>query len=971
MEVGTVQRIDIEQKMRSAYLSFAMSVITARALPDVRDGLKPVQRRILYAMHDMGIRHDEPTRKCARIVGEVMGKYHPHGDAPIYESLVRMAQDFTMRYVLVDGQGNFGSVDGDEAAAMRYTEARLSALGEEMLLDLDKNTVEFIPNFDASLQEPAVLPAKLPNLLINGTMGIAVGMATNIPPHNLGEVADAIAYLIDRYDTADDVTLDELMQFIQGPDFPTSGTILGREGIRQAYATGKGRIIVRAQAHIEDLSGGRSAIIITELPYQVNKSSLVERIAELVRNGRLEGIGDLRDESDRGGMRVVVELKRGIEPTGLLSQLLKMTQMQTALGMNMLALADGVPRVLPLKRILLHYIEHRHEVIVRRTRFELEKAQARAHILEGLLLALDNLDAVIDTIRRSRTAETAQQNLMSRFKLTEIQARAILDMQLRRLAALERRKLEEEHAEVRKQIEYLRGLLASKKKILALIKEDVLDLKRRFGDARRTRILEAAVAEEFRPQDMLPDEDVIVSLTRNGAVRRLPVSAYRGPQGIERHVLGPLATERDVLQELVQTNTRAATLFFSDKGRAFKVPTHQLPDATQQARGAATHNLVSLGAGERVVGMIPLDHADAEGYLCLATRQGKVKRLALEELSSLGSAGAEVIGLAEDDRLGWVVRTRGGQELIMVTARGRAIRFKEDEVRPMGRSAGGVIGIGLADGDSVAALDVVRPKGELVLATAYGFAKRASLDEYPLQGRGGVGVLTTDADKLATSGPIVAAKVALPGEELLLGSTAGAMQRVRLAEVPALARASWGRVVTRSRAGALLQVRDDTLCTLAVLAGMPQTAPEAAPGRRRKPAAPQAPAAPEPATEKAPTRQPRATERAARKRAAQPAVAEVSIPEPEKAAPKEEAKPPAPARRRSARAQKAESEEVPPPPAPKAEPTKPSPKRGGKTAAPEAEATPPQPAPVARTRRVGRATVTQPPRRSGTSKAPR
>ncbi|MBC7256438.1 MAG: DNA topoisomerase 4 subunit A, partial [Chloroflexi bacterium] len=520
MEVGLVERVDIEEKMRSAYLSYAMSVITARALPDVRDGLKPVQRRILYAMYDMGLRHNQPTRKSARIVGEVLGKYHPHGESAVYEAMVRMAQDFTMRYVLVEGQGNFGSVDGDSAAAIRYTEARLSRLGEEMLADLDKDTVNFTDNFDGSLKEPTVLPAKLPNLLVNGVGGIAVGMATNIPPHNLGEVAEAIAYLVDRYHQAEDVTLDDLMRFIRGPDFPTGGTILGTEGIRQAYATGKGRIIMRAQAHVEEIGGGRMAIIVTELPYQVNKAALVERIALLAREGRLEGIADLRDESDRVGMRIVIELKRGVEPAPVLGGLLKYTQMQATFGVNMLALVDGEPRTLSLKRILLHYIEHRAQVVERRARFDLERALARSHILEGLLLALDHLDEVIRIIRRSRTAETAQRNLRARFKFTEVQAQAILDTQLRRLAALERHKLEEEYRELQARILALQDLLAHRDKVLAVVKEEVLTLKEAYGDARRTRIVEGEASADLAVHDLTPDEETWVLLTMNGAVRR-------------------------------------------------------------------------------------------------------------------------------------------------------------------------------------------------------------------------------------------------------------------------------------------------------------------------------------------------------------------------------------------------------------------------------------------------------------------
>jgi DNA gyrase subunit A len=814
MEAEAVQRVDIEQKMRGAYLSYAMSVITARALPDVRDGLKPVQRRILYAMGDMGLRHDLPPRKCARIVGEVLGKYHPHSDSSVYEALVHLAQDFSMRYVLVDGQGNFGSVDGDDAAAMRYTEARLSALGEEMLLDLDKETVDFVDNFDGSVQEPTVLPAKVPNLLINGASGIAVGMATNIPPHNLCEIADACVYMIDHYNEAEDVSVDDLMQFIQGPDFPTGGTIMGREEIRQAYATGKGHLTVRAQAHIEDLRGGHSAIIVTELPFQVNKATLVERIAELVRNGRIEGIGDLRDESDLTGMRVVVELKRGVDAAPLLSQLLKLTQMQTTFGVNMLALVDGEPRVLPLKRILVDYLEHRQEVITRRTHYELEKAQARAHILEGLLLALDHLDEVIQTIRHSRTAETAQQNLCTKFKLTEVQARAILDMQLRRLAALERHKIEEEYAEVRKRIEYLRGLLKSKGEILELIKADVLELKRLYGDARRTRISEVTESSEFRPEDLVPNEDVVILLTRSGSVRRLPVEAYLTRAGGSRTSLGLPFQGGDAPQAVLKVNSRETIVCFTDRGRALQTPAHQVPDGIQQPMGLPLRQIVPLSPEERVVALTRIDPSEGERYVTMATRQGKVKRLALSELASLGNAGAQVIGLADGDALASVVVTGGSDELIAVSEQGKAIRFQEDTVRPQGRTGMGVRGITLGDGDALVAMDVVRDKGELVLATALGFAKRTPVREYSVQGRGGMGVLTMDVDRLSLCGPVVAAQVALPEEQLLLASAKGTMLRARVTDVPALERTSWGRVVTRTRRGAMLPLDGDALVLL-------------------------------------------------------------------------------------------------------------------------------------------------------------
>ena len=804
MEIGLVRRVDIEEKMRSAYLSYAMSVITARALPDVRDGLKPVQRRILYAMHDMGLRHDTPTRKSARIVGEVLGKYHPHGDAAVYDAMVRMAQDFSMRYLLVKGQGNFGSVDGDEAAAMRYTEARLTAIGEELLVDLDKDTVDFGDNFDGSLKEPRVLPAKFPNLLVNGVGGIAVGMATNIPPHNLGEIADAIVFLIDRYARADDVTLDDLVKFVRGPDFPTGGTILGREGIRQAYATGKGRILVRAQAHTENRRGGQSAIIVTELPYQVNKASLVERIAALVREGRIQGIGGLRDESDRTGMRVVIELKRGVESGPVLSQLLKYTQLQTTFGMNMLALVDAEPRVLSLKRILLHHIDHRHEVLVRRTRHQLAKAEARAHILEGLLLALDHLDEVIGTIRRSRTAETARRNLRKKFKLSEVQAQAILDMQLRRLAALERRRIEEEYREIRTRIKYLKSLLASKKKILAIIKQDVLDLKKAYGDVRRSRISDIVDSAECRLEDLMTDEDVLVLVTRKGTVRRLPITTRVRRGGI----VGLSSRERDVPQALFKANSQEKIFFFTDRGRVFSLPAHQLPDAQQQERGSLLSSLVRLGDNEQVIAVVHMGDGKEDEFVSMGTVQGKVKRLTLNELAPVGETLVDVIGLAKGDALGWVVNTHGDSELVMVTAQGKAIRFQENSVRAQGRSATGVRGITLKDDDTVISMDVVRGGGELMLVTALGYAKRTPLREYSAQGRGGQGALTVDTSKMAAAGPIAAATVVLPGERVVFGCEKGDRLSVTVEDVPRLRRASWGRLVTRTRRNAVIEVED-------------------------------------------------------------------------------------------------------------------------------------------------------------------
>jgi DNA gyrase subunit A len=806
MDVGTVERVDIDETMRSAYLSYAMSVISARALPDVRDGLKPVQRRILYAMHDMGMTYDHPTRKSARIVGEVLGKYHPHGDSAVYDAMVRMAQDFSMRCPLVDGQGNFGSVDGDGAAAMRYTEARLSLVGGELLVDLDKDTVDFIDNFDGSLQEPKVLPAKLPNLLVNGVSGIAVGMATNIPPHNLGEIADAIAYLIDHYSKVDDVTVEDLMRFVQGPDFPTGGTILGREGIQQAYATGKGRVVVRAQAHVENLRGGHSAIIVTELPYQVNKATLVARIADLVRNGRIQGIGDLRDESDRTGMRVVVELKRGVEAGPILSLLLKHTSMQTTFGVNMLALVDGEPRTLSLKRVLQHYVEHRQEVLVRRTRYELEKARARAHVLEGLLLALDNLDEVIRTIRRSRTADTARRNLCRNFDLTEIQARAILDMQLRRLAALERQRIEEEHRELVERIKYLRSLLVGKKKILALIKQDVLDLKKAYGDPRRTRVIDATASTDLQLEDLVPDGEAVLLVTRKGYARRLPTAALRGRR---KGIVGMSSREKDVVRALFVANMQDTAMFFTNKGRVANLPVHQLPDASQQESGLLLSNLVRLGDGEYAVAVLHVGKIKDDDFVCMATRLGKVKRLPLDDVATLGRGPVQVIGLADGDDLRSAVLAHEADEVVMVTAQGKAIRFALGTVRPQGLSASGVRGISLKDDDTVASMDVVRKNGWLAVATALGYAKRTSLRQYSTQGRAGQGSLAMDVSKIGGTGPIVAARVVLPEEEVIFTTVGGAMVRMLVRGIPTVARASWGRLVTRTRRLAAVQLEND------------------------------------------------------------------------------------------------------------------------------------------------------------------
>ncbi len=798
MEVGTVQRVDIKDTMQSAYISYAMSVISSRALPDVRDGLKPVQRRILYAMHDMGLRYDRPTRKSARIVGEVLGKYHPHGDSAVYDAMVRMAQEFSMRYVLVEGQGNFGSVDGDEAAAMRYTEAHLAAIGEELLEDLEKDTVDFVDNFDGSLQEPAVLPAKLPNLLINGVAGIAVGMATKIPSHNLGEIVDAIVYLIDHYDTVDDVSVDDLMERVEGPDFPTGGIILSREGIRKAYATGKGRVVVRAKIHVEELSGGRTALVVTELPYQVNKANLVERIADLVRDERIRGIGDLRDESDRTGMRIVIVLKRGVETAPVLDELYKHTQLRDTFGVNMLALVDGEPRTLSLKRSLIHYIEHRREVLARRTRYELARAEARAHILEGLQVALDNLDEVIDTIRRSRRVDTARRNLCRNFGLTEVQAQAILDMRLRRLASMERRKINEEYEDLCKQIDYLRGLLEGDEGILDLIRSDALELKKKYADARRTYISDDGESVELQPDQLLPDKEVLILLTRDGMIRRMPQNmAYSR----RRNVPGMTARENDALHSFCVANSQASMVFFTNGGQAFSLPAHRIPDTMQEREGLPVSHFVQLEDDERIVAMIPIEDFSQDACVGMATRQGQIKRLAFEELETLGRRTAEVIGLAEGDALGWVAVCDDEDEFAMVTREGKAIRFKADEVRPQGRSAQGVKGVALkGDENEVVGMDVVREGGHLLVVTTRGYAKRTPVKEYGVQGRGGQGMLTVDWNRNAETGPVAAARIVSLEEEVVFVTKEYEMERLAVQDVPELDRATWGWLVTKENA---------------------------------------------------------------------------------------------------------------------------------------------------------------------------
>jgi len=788
---GNIQQVDIDVQMRDAYLDYAMSVIVARALPDARDGLKPVHRRILYAMQELGIRSNSSYKKSARIVGEVLGKFHPHGDSAVYESMARMAQDFSMRYLLVDGQGNFGSVDGDAPAAMRYTEARLQKMAEELLADLDKDTVDFGPNFDDSLEEPLVLPARVPNMLLNGASGIAVGMATNIPPHNLRELTSAIIYLIENYEKMDDISLDDLMKHITGPDFPTGGIIVGREGIESAYGTGKGRLVVRGLAHIEEGKSGRHNIVITEIPYQVNKSNLIQRIAELVRDDKIDQISDLRDESDRRGMSILIELKRGAQPKKVLNQLYKYTALQTTFGVQLLALVNSEPRTLSLKRSLQIFIEHRQTVIVRRTNFDLAKARARQHILDGYLIALNNLDAVIKTIRESEDADVAKTSLVKRFKLSEIQAQAILDMQLRRLAALERWKIEEEHKQVAEQIAYFEDLLAHPKKILILIQDDMRDLAEKYGDDRRTRIA-ADATEELSEADLVQDEAVLISLTERGYIKRVAATAFRSQSRGGRGVMGHTTKDEDEVVALIPARSLDTMLFFSDKGKVYSEKVYQIPDADRTAKGIPLVNILSLEANERVTAAIAVSDFSAHGYCMLATVRGKVKRVVMEEFAAVRPSGLIAMGLDDGDQLGWARVTSGKDEVIFVTENGQALRFGESKVRSMGRQASGVQAIKLKSGDAVTSMDVVEKDGCLLVITSGGFGKQTPLKEYSPKGRATNGISTIDQKALKEIGKIVAARVVQMDDDLTIMTSNGVAIRIKNKTVKQAGRATKG-----------------------------------------------------------------------------------------------------------------------------------------------------------------------------------
>ena len=791
MEVSNIKQIDIDHEMRTSYIDYAMSVIVARALPDARDGFKPVHRRILYAMNDMGIRSNTPYKKSARIVGEVLGKYHPHGDAAVYDSMARMAQDFSLRYLMVDGQGNFGSVDGDPPAAMRYTEARMGVLAEEMMLDIDKDTVNFVDNFDGSLQEPEVLPARLPNLLLNGASGIAVGMATNIPPHNLREVCRALIYMIDNQDSVDDITVEDLMKYIPGPDFPTGGIVVGAEGLRQAYSTGKGKITMQGRATIDDLKGNRYQIRISEIPYQVNKTSLIERIADLVRSDKLPEVSDLRDESDRNGMRIIIELKRNSQPKRVLNRLFKFTQLQSTFGINMLALVEGEPRLLSLKRALQIFIDHRMDVLTRRCQFELEKAKHRAHILEGLLIALANLDEVIKTIRTSPDSDVAKERLMTRFKLSDIQAQAILDMQLRRLSQLEREKIEDEHKALMERIEYLEDLLAHPKKILALIREDLDEVNKKYGDNRRT-LIAGGNLEDLNEEDLVSDVPALVTITRNGYIKRTQPGNYRTQARGGKGVIGQAVKDEDEIDMLISCRALHTLLFFSDRGKVYSERVYELAESGRNEKGTPIVNLLALEPNERITTAVTVPDFKAAEYIVVATAKGRVKRMALSDFETVRVSGLIAINLDEGDELGWARLTSGNDELIMVTAGGNALRAKESDFRPMGRSARGVTGIKLNTDDHLTAMEVVVDNASLLVVTEKGYGKRTNLKQYRVQGRATKGVATIDQKMLDKIGKIASARVVEKGDQVTFISNNGIMLRLNVDDITSSSRATKG-----------------------------------------------------------------------------------------------------------------------------------------------------------------------------------
>jgi DNA gyrase subunit A len=791
--------IYVEDEMRNSYIDYSMSVIVSRALPDVRDGLKPVHRRVLVAMRELNLFHDRPFRKSAKITGDVTGNYHPHGTAAVYETMVRLAQDFSMRYPLVDGQGNFGSVDGDSPAAERYTEARLSEFAEEMLRDMEKETVDMRPNYDESREEPVVLPAAVPNLLVNGSAGIAVGMATNIPPHNLREIVDAIHHVIDN----PECPVEDLLKFVQGPDFPTAGIIYGRQGIQDCYTTGRGHITVRAAATIEELKKDRQAIIVTEIPYMVSKSALLEKVADLVKDGVIDGISDLRDESDRDGMRIVIELKRDAQPRVVLNQLYKHTQMQTTFGANMLALVGKRPMTLTLKEMISHYVAHRQEVVVRRTQYDLAEAEKRAHILEGYKIALDNIDEIVALIKASANTERAREGLMARFGLSEIQANSILEMRLARLTGLERQKIEDEYLEVIQLIERLRAILASPAKVLALIKDELAVVREKFGDERRTRI--EAASGEFEVEDLIAEEDMVITLSHAGYIKRLPLTAYRSQRRGGRGVTGAGTREEDFIQHLFVASTHAYMLVFTDRGRVHWVKVHEIPQAGRAAKGKAIINLVDMSQTARVAAVLAVKEFAADRFLMMATAKGTVKKTSLEAYSNPRRGGIVAIGVEDDDRLIDVVITDGTQDIILSKRDGQAIRFRETDVRPMGRTAHGVRGVTLAEDDAVVGMIAVKRTASLLVATQNGYGKRTPISEYRVTGRGGKGIISIQAND--RNGPVVAALEVVPEDEVMLITRGGMIIRTPVKGISEIGRNTQGvRLINLEEGDQLIDV---------------------------------------------------------------------------------------------------------------------------------------------------------------------
>ncbi len=785
--------VSLEEEMKSSYIDYAMSVIVARALPDVRDGLKPVHRRVLFGMHELGVPHNKPYKKSARIVGEVLGKYHPHGDTAVYDSMVRMVQDFSLRYPLVDGQGNFGSVDGDSPAAMRYTEARLARIADEMLRDLDKNTVSFAANFDESLQEPTVLPSYLPNLLVNGASGIAVGMATNIPPHNLGEIIDGLVATIEN----PKLKPEELIKIVKAPDFPTGGIIYGYEGVKEAFLTGRGKIVIRAKANIETLKNDRENIIITEIPYQVNKATLIERIADLVREGKIDGISNIRDESDRDGMRIVIELKRDGQPALTLNQLFKHTAMQVTFGVIMLALVNGQPKVLTLQQMMQYFLEHRMEVLKKRTQFDLDAAERRAHILEGYIIALDNIDAVIQTIKKSKDTETAKNNLMKKFKLSEIQAKAILDMRLQRLTGLERQKIEDEYKEVIKFIERLKGILTNEKKRWNIIKDELLALRERYADERRTSI--ERELKEFALEDIIAEEDVVVTISHAGFIKRFPVSGYRKQGRGGKGVTGAGTREEDFIEHMFIASTHHYIMFFTDKGKCYWLKVHEIPEGGRATKGRSILNLIEKDKEENITAFVTVKEFTDDKFIVMATERGTVKKTVLSAYSNIRKGGINAISLAVGDRLIEAKLSEGKNEIIIGTRNGMACRFNEKDVRNMGRTATGVRGIRLGKGDVVIGMIVIRNATTLMVVTEKGFGKRSEIEDYRLSRRGGKGVITVKTSD--RNGKLIAIKEVNDSDELVIITTGGMVIRQAVKDLRVMGRNTQGVRLIRLNEG--------------------------------------------------------------------------------------------------------------------------------------------------------------------------